>query len=193
MPAIIDREQMRCSILEALERCAQKKPLFDVSLRDIAEEAGMSHTKVLYYYDSREEIIRSYIKYTRDYMTEKCLAWFEKHRREDYASNLEYMNAFMRYVAEGQEGEKRPGATTQTYVYGHFDNEIGELVREEYCQWRTIMEQCLRRIYGDEVGAKEAEAMMILIAGTFICNYNGALTGGINSDIISLLSNLAKS
>ena len=55
------------------------------------------------------------------------------------------------------------------------------------------MESCLNGIYGPEVGKKEAEAMMILISGTFICNYNNALTGAINDNIIGYLSNLAKS
>ncbi len=55
------------------------------------------------------------------------------------------------------------------------------------------MEKCLVSIYGEEVGKSEAEAMMILIAGTFICNYNKALTGRINGNIIGCLSNLSKS
>ena len=55
------------------------------------------------------------------------------------------------------------------------------------------MEQCLVAIYGPEVGHREAEAMMILIAGTFICNYNGALTGEISDNIIGYLGNLTHS
>lgn len=35
--------------------------------------------------------------------------------------------------------------------------------------------------------------MMILISGTFICNYNRALTGEINDNIIGYLRNLTKS
>ena len=45
---------------------------------------------------------------------------------------------------------------------------------------------------GSQAGEKEAEAMMILISGTFICNYNRALTGEINSDIIGYIANLTK-
>ena len=52
------------------------------------------------------------------------------------------------------------------------------------------MEACLRIVYGDAVGAKEAEAMMIVIAGTFICNYNNALTGAINGNILGYIGNL---
>lgn len=35
--------------------------------------------------------------------------------------------------------------------------------------------------------------MMILISGTFICNYTRALTGEINDNIIGYLGNLTKS
>ena len=135
----------------------------------------------------------SYVRYTRDYMSQKCLAWFNEHDRADYGSNAEYMNAFMSYVARGKVGEQRPNATTQTYVLAHYNERVGELVREEFAEWRRVMELCLKRIYGDEVGAREAEGMMILIAGTFICNYNNALTGGISDDIIGSFDKLLQS
>lgn len=188
MPAIVDHDEMRMQILEAFQRCITAKPITQISLRDIAAEAGMSHAKLLYYFKNKDELIISYVKYTKDYMTEKCVAWFKGHPRAEYESNLAYMNAFMEYVAAGQAGEVRPNATTQTYVLARYSPEIEALVRAEFLEWRTIMEQCLAGIYGPE-----AEAMMILIAGTFICNYNKALTGRINGNIIGCLSNLSKS
>jgi hypothetical protein len=103
------------------------------------------------------------------------------------------MNAFMSYVANGKAGEQRPNATTQTYVLTHYNPEIAQLVKDEFKEWRETMEECLVAIYGETVGRQEAEAMMILISGTFICNYNGVLTGGINHNIIGYISNLAKS
>ena len=126
-------------------------------------------------------------------MTEKCKAWFLEHDRRDYESNLAYMNAFMSYVANGKAGEERPNATTQTYVLTHYNEEVAQLVKAEFKEWRETMEQCLIAVYGEAVGKQEAEAMMILITGTFLCNYNGVLTGGINHNIIGYLSNLAKS
>ena len=117
-------------------------------------------------------------------MSEKCKQWFAEHDRADYESNLAYMNAFMSYVARGKVGENRPNATTQTYVLAHYDERVAELIREEFAEWRRVMEQCLKNIYGESVGRREAEGMMILIAGTFICNYNDALTGDISDDIL---------
>ena len=39
MPIIVDREQIRTDILMAFERCIERKPMMNVSLRDIAAEA----------------------------------------------------------------------------------------------------------------------------------------------------------
>lgn len=193
MPLIVDKDAIRMEILMAFQRCIDRKPLTNVSLRDIAAEAGMSHAKLLNYFDSKEDLLVSYVRYTRDYMSRKCVEWFQEHDRADYGSNSEYMNAFMSYVARGKVGEKRPNATTQTYVLAHYNERVAELVKEEFTEWRRIMELCLKKIYGEEVGAREAEGMMILIAGTFICNYNNALTGNISDDIIGSFNMLLQS
>ncbi len=193
MPAAVDRNAVRMQILEAFERCITQKPLTQISLRDIAAEAGMSHVNVLYYFKDKNELLVSYVRYTKDYMTEKCVAWFNEHPRTDYDGNLAYMNAFMEYVAGGKDGEVRPNATTQTYVLARYNEEIAALVRTEFLEWRTVMEKCLVKVYGGDIGAREAGAMMILISGAFICNYNGVLTGRINGDILGCLAKLSQS
>lgn len=91
MPAIVDKTAVRMQILDAFQRCITRKPLSQISLRDIAAEAGMSHAKLLYYFQNKQELIVSYVRYTKDYMTEKCVAWFNEHPRENYDSNLAYM------------------------------------------------------------------------------------------------------
>ena len=193
MPIIVDKEKMRMDILLAFQRCIEKKPIDKVTLRDIAGEAGMSHPKLLNYFENKDALVLSYVKYTREFMTKHCMEWFETHSRKEYESNLAYMNAFMKYVADAPEGELRPNATTQTYILGHYNDEIGKMIREEFKEWRSVMEGCLRSIYDGDIGREEAEAMMILISGTFICNYNGALTGEINDNIIGNIANLAES
>jgi len=192
MPKIVDKEAVRKEILMAFERCIEKKMIESISIRDIAAEAGMSHPTLLHYFENKEELLVAYVQYTCDYMSEHCKKWFFEHNLKDYESRQAYVNAFMQYVAEGAPGETRPNATTQTYVLGHYNEKIGKLVSDEFRQWRETMEKCLVAIYGPEVGANEAEAMMILITGTFICNYNHAITGKINNNIIGYISNLTK-
>ena len=190
MPLVVDKEAMRMKILLAFQDCIEEKPLTNITLRDIAQKAGMPHSKLLYYFKSKDDLLMSYVRYTQDYFSDKCVEWFMDNPRENYSSNSAYLNAFMQYVAEGKAGENRPNATTQTYVLAHYNEEVRKLVQDEFCAWRITMEDCLKGIYGEEIGAKEAETMMILISGTFICNYNGALTGAVNSNIFGYLKNL---
>lgn len=192
MPLIVDHEAVKEDILTAFQACIEEKPITNITLRDIAKKAGMPHSKLLYYFENKKDLIKSYVKYTRDYMSTKCVEWFIDNPRDNYGSNNEYLNAFMEYVATGQTGENRPNATTQTYVLARYDPEIAALVQQEFWNWKSTMEECLKVIFGEGIGENEAEAMMILISGTFICNYNNALTGKINSNIIGYIGNLAK-
>lgn len=190
MPVVVDKDKVRHDILMAFERCMEETPMTNVSLRDIAREAGMSHANLLNYFSSKDDLVVSYVRYTRDFISNKCKEWFATHNRKRYKSNLSYMNALMSYVATTPVGEKRPSATTQTYVLAKYNPEIAEVIQEEFKAWHKVMEECLVEIYGDKVGKKEAEVMMILIAGTFICNYNNALTGKVNDNILGLFGNL---
>ncbi len=193
MPLIVDREKVRMDILMAFERCMEDTPMMNVSLRDIAKEAGMSHANLLNYFSSKNDLVFSYITYVRDFVSKICVDWFATHSRKRYKSNINYLNAFMSYVAENKFGENRPGALAQIYVLTHYDKDIAELVKKEFISWRKVMEEALVSVYGEEVGKKEAEAMVILIVGTLICNYCDVHTGRIQDSIVSQFGSLVES
>lgn len=193
MPLIVDREKVRIDILMAFERCMEDTPMMNVSLRDIAREAGMSHANLLNYFSSKDDLVFSYITYVRDFVSKICVDWFATHSRKRYKSNINYLNAFMSYVADNKFGENRPNALAQIYVLTHYDKDIAELVKKEFASWRKVMEDALVSVYGGEVGKKEAEAMVILIAGTLICNYCDVHTGRIHDSIVSQFGPLVKS
>lgn len=190
MPLIVDHESVRKKILDAFELCVQERMLFDISLRHVAAKAGMSHQKLLHYFPSKESLVVGYCEYTKQYMVTHCKDWFDSHNPKDYSSTLAYMNDFMRYVSSGESGENRPQATIQTYILAKYNPKIKKIVSDEFISWRQTMEACLKKVYGDSIGAEEAEAMMILITGTFVCNYTEALTGNINSSILSQFEKL---
>lgn len=192
MPKIVDRDAVRLDILMAFQRCIGSKPIDKISLRDIAAEADMSHPKLLNYFSSKNEIIYTYIRYTQDFISSRCRAWFKENRREAYSSNLEYINAFMKYVAEGKEGELRPLAASQTFVLGHYDGEIGSMVRAEFEDWHSTICSCLQESCGEALGAEEAEALMCLCVGVMVCNYNKAMSGKINGDILGRIARLTE-
>lgn len=185
MPLIVDKEAVRSEILAAFERCIEEKPIDCISLRDIAARAGMTHPKLLNYFPNKEALVLAYCNYAKDYMNNHCNQWFSEHKAEEFSSPLACMNAFMQYVAEGGTEENRPKATLQTYVLAKYNDDLKKIVSGEFASWRETMFTCLQKIYGDAVTPAQAEAMMILITGTFVCNYTGALTGNINREILS--------
>ena len=193
MPLIVDKEKVRLDILMAFEKCMKETPMMNVSLRDIAREAGMSHANLLNYFNSKDDLVLSYIKYVRDFVSQICIDWFETHSRKRYKSNINYLNAFMSYVAENNFGDKRPSALTQIYVLTRYNPEIAAVVKEEFADWRKVMEDALIKVYGDKVGKKEAEAMVLLIVGTLIANYCDVHTGRISGSIVSSFENLLDS
>lgn len=190
MPLVVDREEVQMNIIDAFQECIKEKPLAGISMRDVAAKAHMSHQKLLYYFRDKNDLVNSYAAYAKDFFSSKCIAWFEENDKKDSESNKEYINRFLKYVANGKEDEQRPNATVQIYVLAQYDEKIAKMVRDMFSSWKQTMEECLIKIYGDSVGEKEAEAMMILISGAFLCNYNKVLSGQINSEILDCMISL---
>lgn len=185
MPKIVDREEVKREILCAFEACSKDKPISNISLRDIAAKAHMTHPKLLNYFADKDEIILAYCEHVKSYRAEQCEKWFNTHDLKNYSSPLDYMNAFMQHVMEHGNCDDAPRASIQTYVLAQYNQDIQEVLKEEFAVWRKTMEKCLKQVYGDKVGSAEAEAMMVLITGALVCNYTQALTGQVNQNILS--------
>lgn len=180
MPLVVNKEEERTKILLSFDRCLRRKPIFSVSLRDIASEAGMTHPKLLNYFGSKDELVLAYCDYIKNFMSEHCRAWFREHKAEDYPDKKSYMNSFMEYVADGGGGEERPIATVQTYVLARYNSDVQRMVKEEFLTWKELMKECLIGVFGESATDADSEYMMIYIAGVFICRYNDVLSGDIN-------------
>lgn len=191
MPAIVDKESMRKDILKAFRACIEKKPISKITLRDVAEEAGISHAKILYYFDSRDDMIHEYMRYSRGYVISRYDEWLEQNPRKNFGSDLEYFDSFFRFVVEGDERESQLNTIIQTYVLSHYDAEAKRLLDEEYEAWRKSLLEMLSHHFGDAVSPKCAEALIVVLSGLYILNYNGALTGSINDDVLTEVCRLA--
>ncbi len=185
MPLIINKEDERNKILKAFEECIEEKPIFQISLRDIAKKAKMSHPKLLNYFNNKDELVLCYCDYIKCFMSTHCKEWFNSHDVNNYKNKKEYMNAFMEYVANGKQNEKRPIATVQTYVLAKYNNDVSKMIKEEFFQWKNLMKECLISVYGNEATDEDSEYMMILIAGVFICKYNNVLSSSISTHLMS--------
>lgn len=185
MPKIVDREEMKRQILLAFEKCIQDKPISNISLRDIAARADMTHPKLLNYFSSKEEIVTAYCEYTKYDTVWLLEEWFDTHSPDEYASPLSYLDAFMCYVAEGDKGESRSRGRIQSIVLARYNQDIRRSIAEEAKCLRAMLERRLKETFGDRVGPNEAEVLSILISGIYAYRYNGSLSGAINKNMIS--------
>ena len=58
IPRRVDRDQRRATIAEAILRIAASRGLDEVSLRDVAAEAGVSMGQVQHYFATKSEMLR---------------------------------------------------------------------------------------------------------------------------------------
>lgn len=190
MPKIIDREQIKNEIVVAFQQCLNEKPIAKTTLRDIAQKAGMSHSKLLCYFENKNEIVFTCAKNIRIYFTQRCIQWFNTHNREDYSSNEEYFNCFLEILTGNQVDQNRLNATFQIFVLAHYDESIAKLVAEENFAWRKALQDCLAPMFGNKITQDEIEVLLVLIAGTYTGNYNRAFSGNVNSRILTCIGNI---
>lgn len=61
-------DERRVQILEGLYRCLLKKPYLETSIKDIAQESGVNHGVLHYYFKNKEEILSTFIEHViREY------------------------------------------------------------------------------------------------------------------------------
>lgn len=58
-----NHQEQRRHIMQALHRCIRKKGYAFTSLRDLAEEAGMSASHVRYYFDGKDVVLEYYLEH----------------------------------------------------------------------------------------------------------------------------------
>ena len=93
MPKIVDHEQRRRDIAEAVFRVIGIRGMEGVSLRDVATEAGVSMGSVQHYFNTKEEMLRFALGYMRERAGERFAAELGKLKNP---SNRDYLRAILR-------------------------------------------------------------------------------------------------
>lgn len=168
MPLIVDKNQIRNKILEAFERCLQKKPILKVSMRDIAAEVGISHAKILYYFESKQELIQTYIDYFTGLHIEFIRAWLKEQTFDQKTVNPRQMigQLFCDTVAF-EKNKKYYNVFIQIYPLTPYDPQIKESVQAAYRNWKTALQELLGTLYGRNMD-KQAEAIYVLFEGVLL-------------------------
>ena len=179
MPLIVDKEAIKLQILEAFNRLSDERPLTDISLREIAAEAGMSHTKVLRYFSSKNSLHEASVHWASSFMCVGVDEWFSTHDAHGYPSREAYLDDFFAYIAGGTMPGITPRNIVMTCSLGAYSPEIKAAVREEYQKLYQILATHLTEAFGEELAEEEISAVFLMFNGIYFTGFNEALFGGV--------------
>lgn len=185
MPKIVDTDVEKQKIIDAFRQCVLRKPLEKVSVRDIAKEAGISHTKIFIYFKNKDEIIMTYAKqiarlYSRTFQNiVRSISRKQRHKKEV----LQHLISELYRVDPDNTVEK---LYAQIYILGQYNEEMRNVVLEAYSDWRKSL-QGMMQVSGTVDTESEMRSLLVLVEGILIYRMNDALS---QAEALKMISDL---
>ncbi len=188
MPLIVDRAQIEKDIVLAFHECMTEKPITKISMREIASRAKMSHAKILYYFESKEQLLLAYVNFVTNKYVDFFHQWLIDIREKQlhYANGKECINLLLKETIN-LDHCTYTSPFVQIYILGQFNDDIKSKIEQTYASWRHGINNILYELYGTSM-EETAEALLVLIEGLFLYTLNDTIT---NEHIESLIDNLS--
>ncbi|MDY6072595.1 MAG: TetR/AcrR family transcriptional regulator [Eubacteriales bacterium] len=173
MPKVVNEEMERANILDAFEKCALEVPFNKITVRDIGKKAGISHSKIFSYFDSKNEIITSYANRVAELYAKSFEEFVEKNL-DLIGTKSRFVEKIVEELFEIDPDNKFEKIYIQIYVLGQYDPEIRKLVLRAYKSWRDALKKSLHKL--TDVGDREVCSLLVLIEGIMIYRMNDDLS-----------------
>lgn len=187
MPKIVNVEEIKQEILLAFQRCTKTKPIIKITMREIAQEAQMSHPKVLYYFGSMDDLVFEYVDYISQLYNHLFTDWIAAYKKEkpEPICPIEAIDSLLRNVA-AYDNQEHSKTFIQIYTLAQFDDRIGETIKNTYREWIRSLKIVIKELYGVEKDHL-AEPLMMLIEGVMLYTVNNNIVDLSNRKILSAL------
>jgi AcrR family transcriptional regulator len=177
MPLIVDKDEEKRKILDALQNCLDVTPLARISLREIAKEAGFSHSKVLTYYESKDKLMEAFIEDRFEAYSNYVVSWFTENSVEKFGSLEKFFIEFLRHsISEGLKVEHM-NAIVQLYSFAKYDEELRIQTQKSFDQLKYLLEITFKA-YGTEPDKIKmyVNSAICFIEGFLICKHLDVLS-----------------
>lgn len=152
----------RKQIVDGLMKCMQTKPYQKISIKEIAQAAGLSHGLLHYYFSSKDEILYELVRVTmQDYLSSVKTLSERLDRGESASGNFfdnltELAHLYFR-------DEKRSYFPPYCFIWmmSNYDETLRSIVREAYQEYRRILTDTIRRHSPETVDAEAAASILI--------------------------------
>lgn len=152
----------RKQIVDGLMKCMQTKPYQKISIKEIAQAAGLSHGLLHYYFSSKDEILYELVRVTmRDYLSSVKTLSKRLDRGESASGNFfdNLTELAHLYFCD----EKRSYFPPYCFIWmmSNYDETLRSIVREAYQEYRRILTDTIRRHSPETVDAEAAASILI--------------------------------
>jgi AcrR family transcriptional regulator len=135
MPRVVDREQRRRHIAEAVFRLVGQRGLDGVGLREVAAEAGVSMGAVQHYFSSKQEMLL----FALDHMTDRVLARLAASLGPEPVSRRDRISVIMQAMLPFTQASREEAAVNIAFFAAALgDPHYQQLLRDGYQRLVTV-------------------------------------------------------
>ena len=191
MPLIVDKEHVRSEILDALQQCLEEKPLAKVSMRDIASRAKIAHSKINYYFDSKNQLLIAYIDFFAKHYKTEIKQWYITYKQND-SDMTEAPEKIIKHFIKAMvfaNHKNQSWSFTQISTIVQYDSEMKTAIQNAYNSWKNAIKSILEEIYNDNGDhlLYKAEVILLIVDGMIVSSLCEQLD---ESKIDSILQNI---
>lgn len=157
--------ERKIQILEALHRCLLKKPFNQTSIKDIANEAGLNHGLLHYYFKKKDDILLEYVDYMSEYYLTLLDDWIE-NKILGKAQDLDIKKETILFINEI--------ITTSNYEYSKilleiwgiasYNEDVRGKLESTYSDWEKGINKAIDEFQGDEATSKFLSKVWLIFA-----------------------------
>ncbi|HSV96760.1 MAG TPA: TetR/AcrR family transcriptional regulator [Spirochaetota bacterium] len=133
------QEERRIQILDALHRCLLIRPFHGTSIKHIAKEAGVNHGVLHYYFESKQDILLTYIDYVIDSYKAHYAEWF-KTLDVPAADGRRFLEEILGYMTERITLNRDLSRVfIEIWEIASYDKKVRAKLQKVYMEWvRTV-------------------------------------------------------
>jgi AcrR family transcriptional regulator len=137
-------------ILEALNRCLQKKPFDKTSIKDIARTAGVNHGLLHYYFKNKEDILVQYIDHVIDHYRAMFNEWLS-NKDLDRIDDKELIKEFFTFIHDRITLNKQLSKVfIEIWEIAIYHPAVKTKLKKAYQEWMDVLSGMLKRLNRDE-------------------------------------------
>ncbi|MBU0992845.1 MAG: TetR/AcrR family transcriptional regulator [Proteobacteria bacterium] len=148
------QDKRRQEILEALHKRLLVKPFDKTSIKEIAEEAGLNHGMLHYYFKSKEDILLAYIDYSIDIYRAIFTDWLSLNE-DKFTKQEEFIDATLDFMAQKITLNRDLSKIfIEIWEIGIYNDKVKFKLQETYHEWVSTVTGFLNDQLGDPEEAK---------------------------------------